>query len=249
MASTVSRPQTSTTVPGVSQNENANVTALAASPSGLVTSRPGQSKPFTVFSSVPKPVPPESSNRNCSTGSTSLAMREDGDDDDVRRERLEPLAAGVGLLVAQAHAALQRRVVALGAGHGGRRAGVGVGQQRLARRPHAQEADQHAGGEQRGDDVGQLDRDVVRAEELREGERDAGHQRRGPGLAHAAAAVDHADQDQRHDQRQERGLQADHGRPGRPPGSRSAPTGSRSAWRSSRRPPARCCRSATAPPP
>ena len=70
----VSRPQNSTTVPGVSQNENWNVAAEGGSPSGVCTSRPGHANPLTVFSSPPKPVPPESSNRNCSTGSTSFTI-------------------------------------------------------------------------------------------------------------------------------------------------------------------------------
>ena len=73
-AAIVSSPQNSTTVPGVSQKENWNVCAEGASPSAPITSRPGHANPFGVFSSVPKPVPPENSNRNCSTGSTSLAI-------------------------------------------------------------------------------------------------------------------------------------------------------------------------------
>ena len=75
-AATVSRPQNSTTVPGVSQKENWNVWADGASPSAPITFRPGQSKPLGVFSSVdPNPVPPESSNRNCSIGSTSFTRQ------------------------------------------------------------------------------------------------------------------------------------------------------------------------------
>ena len=73
-AAIVSSPQNSTTVPGVSKKENANVCADGGSPSAPMTSRPGHANPFGVFSSVPKPVPPEISNRNCSTGSTSLAI-------------------------------------------------------------------------------------------------------------------------------------------------------------------------------
>ena len=69
----VSSPQNSTTVPGVSKNENANVWAEGGSPVAPTMSRPGHANPFPAFSGVPKPVPPESSNRNCSIGSTSLA--------------------------------------------------------------------------------------------------------------------------------------------------------------------------------
>ena len=64
--------------------------------------------------------------------------------------------------------------------------------------------------QQRRDDVGELDRDVVRAHELADRERGAADHRRRPDGAHAAAAVDHADQDQRHEQRQQRRLAADH---------------------------------------
>jgi hypothetical protein len=81
---------------------------------------------------------------------------------------------------------------------------------RLARLPHLQQRDDHAGREQRRDDVGQLDRQVVRARELpdREGQA-APHGDRPRGLD-AAAPVDHADEDQRDDQRQERRLAPDH---------------------------------------
>ena len=52
---------------------------------------------------------------------------------------------------------------------------------RLRRRlPHAQERDDRAGRQQRGDDVGQLDRDVVRAHELADREREAADDRRRP---------------------------------------------------------------------
>ena len=76
--------------------------------------------------------------------------------------------------------------------------------------PHLQQRDDRAGADQRGDDVGQLDREVVRARELPHGEGEAADQRGGPRGLDAAAPVDHGDEDERHDQRQEGRLAADH---------------------------------------
>ena len=71
-AAIVSSPQNSTTVPGVSKNENPNVWADGGSPVAPRMSRPGHANPFAAFSGVPNPLPPESSKTNCSIGSTSL---------------------------------------------------------------------------------------------------------------------------------------------------------------------------------
>ena len=111
-------------------------------------------------------------------------------------------------------AAADRRLVR-GVVHGGagdrRPAGDLLGDQWLAGLPDAQEADHGGDREERGDDVGQLDREVVRAHELADREAGAADQRGGPDGLHAAPAVDHADEDQRHEQRQQRRLAADHG--------------------------------------
>ena len=82
--------------------------------------------------------------------------------------------------------------------------------QRLAGLPEAQERDDRGRREQRGDDVGELDRDVVRAQELPEREREPADTATGQAWRMPRAAVDHADQDQRHDQGEEGGLAADH---------------------------------------
>ena len=63
----------------------------------------------------------------------------------------------------------------------------------------------------RRDDVGDLVGEEVRAEELRDAEADAADQGGEPGLPDAAASVDHQHQDQRHEDRQDRGLPAHHG--------------------------------------
>ena len=93
---------------------------------------------------------------------------------------------------------------------GQRRHAVPVRGDDVAGPPHLQQRDDRARAQQRGDDVGQLDREVVRARELADGEGHAPDDRDRPRLAHAAPTVDHCDEDQRHDEREERRLAADH---------------------------------------
>ena len=78
------------------------------------------------------------------------------------------------------------------------------------RSPQPQVAGDGAEGGEGRNDVGQLDGDVVRRDELCDCERRAGQQRDGPGLAQATAAVDDVDDHQRHEQGQERELAPDH---------------------------------------
>ena len=224
---TVSSPQISTIVPGVSQNENAKVgrRRRLAARVDHVQARPIEAVRGLGVGAVEAGATAELE-QELLDRVDELREREDDDDDDVGRERLELLPGRVLLrrLLAQPDAALERRIVSRGTGDRRQRPAGGLGEHRLRRLPHAQEAHQGEGRDEGGDDVGELDRDVVRADELRDREGDAGDQRRGPGLAHAALAVDHGDQDQRHDQREERAS-----------GGRPSSRGRRSAARSARR--------------
>ena len=85
-----------------------------------------------------------------------------------------------------------------------------VGGEVLGRLPDLQEAHHGQRGGERGDDVGQLDRDVVRADELGERERAATDQCHRPRLPDAAPAVHDGDQRERHEDGEDRRLPTDH---------------------------------------
>ena len=144
----------------------------------------------------------------------NLSDRQHGDDDQVGRVCAQHLQRRVLLgVVAARDLTFHRRVRHRGAGRGrpleAPASGV-LGKQRFAWSPDAEERDDRGRCEQRGDDVGELDRDEVRAGELAESEGETAHDGHGPRLADTAAPVDHADQDQRHDQREEGRLATDH---------------------------------------
>ena len=81
----------------------------------------------------------------------------------------------------------------------------------LRRLPHPQQQHQRQRPGQRRDDVGDLVGEEVRAEELRDTEGNPADQGGEPGLPDAAASVDHQHQDQRDEDREDRGLPAHHG--------------------------------------
>ena len=137
--------------------------------------------------------------------------REDRDDHEVRRVGAQHLGPVVGRAAAASPPACAT-------GHGGRAAAAGrrrrcaatacrvvrsapasclgaLGGQHLGRLPDPHQQHQRAGGQQRGDDVGELHRDVVGGHELGDREDAAGEQGRQPGLAYAAPAVDDQHQD------------------------------------------------------
>src|SRR4051812_28380382 len=101
-----------------------------------------------------------------------------------------------------------------GPGPGGRRprpAGrLRLPLERLGRFPYLEESDHGEHGRERSNDVRQLDRDVVRRDELHDAEREGADEDDGPGLADATQAVDDEDEDERDDQSHERRLPADH---------------------------------------
>ena len=83
-------------------------------------------------------------------------------------------------------------------------------QPQLLRLPDLEEADQAGHRDQRGADIDDPGIDEVGDQELRDREGDAADQDRRPDLQHAAEAGEDPDQPERHDQREERQLPADH---------------------------------------
>ncbi len=81
---------------------------------------------------------------------------------------------------------------------------------RGAGRPHLQQRQHRSRRYERGDDVGQLDVDVVGDRELHHRKRQPRGQRGRPALAKAPASVDHEHEHERDDHRQERGLPSNH---------------------------------------
>ena len=156
--------------------------------------------------------------------------REDHDDHEVRR--VGPQHVGRGCRSTGRSALTGRRSRSTVADAAGRRrraasasrcASVDLGRRpRRLRRSSTSagchtrtQQDQRAGGQQRGDDVGRAARRCSwRSRTGPRRRRAPASEGRQPGLAHAAPAVDDEDQDQRHDERQDRRLPADHRRRG-----------------------------------
>ena len=141
-------------------------------------------------------------------------------DDDVGAERQQHLAPVRPRAVLGAPATLARPVLVLqgdvpgraSRDRGSRRPFAEAGHRSSGRErvPHLDQRQHRARGRERGQDVRELDGNVVRDRELHDRECHSRGQRRRPRLAQALAPVGNEHEDERNDHGQERGLAADH---------------------------------------